>query len=176
MILWSHNWHFVIDLPRGEGGKRRQVKRPDFKTAKVAADAEQDAWAQYGRLKLRADGVVAAELTRWLEERELDFSVTGVSSYRDYTRAYVVPHIIGDVQLHALGKDMIHDLYKKLLRSGARGGKPLSPTTVRTLHRILIKAFADLGLEITGVRQPRKPRNHEHGRKGVWTADEAVAF
>jgi hypothetical protein len=75
-----------------------------------------------------------------------------------------------------LTKDVIHDLYKKLLKSGGRGGKPLAPTTVRTLHRILMKAFKDLGIEITGVRQPRVPKNLRRGRKGVWSAEEASAF
>lgn len=40
-------------------------------------------------LDLGADGTVAGELARWLDERELDLSVTGLASYRDYIRAYV---------------------------------------------------------------------------------------
>jgi integrase len=171
----GNGWYFVIDLPRGEDDRRRQLKRQGFKSEKAARDAERAAKEQFRQLELNAEGTVAAELSRWLDERELDLSVTGVSSYRDYVRAYVVPHI-GHLQMHTLDKQVVHDLYKKLLKGGGRGGKPLAATTVRTLHRILIKAFADLGLEITGIRQPRKPRKQQHGRKGVWTADQAAAF
>ena len=52
----------------------------------------------------------------------------------------------------------------------------MGASTVRTVHRILQKAFKDLGLEITGVRQPKKPQKLDFGRKGVWTAEESVQF
>lgn len=113
----GNGWYFVIDLPRGEDDRRRQLKRRGFKSEKAAKDAERAAKEQFRRLELNADGTVAAELGRWLDERELDMSVTGVSSYRDYIRAYVTPHI-GHLQMHTLGKQVVHDLYKNLLKGG----------------------------------------------------------
>jgi integrase len=128
-----------------------------------------------GEANLAADGSVAAELSRWLDEREIDMSITGLASYRDDVRAYVVPHI-GGMQLFSLNRDVIHSLYKTLLRSGGRRGGPLAASTVRTVHQILHKAFKDLGLEITGIRQPKKPQKLDFGRKGVWTAEETIQF
>ena len=52
----------------------------------------------------------------------------------------------------------------------------MGASTVRTVHRILQKALKDLGVEIAGVRQPKKPHKLEFGRKGVWTAEESVRF
>ncbi len=149
--------------------------RRGFASEKKAHDAQREALASFGNASLAADGTVAAELERWLDERELDLSITGLSTYRDYIRAYVNPYI-GSRQLASLDKAVLHDLYKKLLRDGSRTGRALSPGTVRTVHRILHKALTDIGVEIPGVRQPRKPRRLDRGRKGVWTADETVAF
>lgn len=87
----------------------------------------------------------------------------------------MLPHI-GALQLHELDRHVLHELYRKLLKRGGRRGLPLSPTTVRTVHRILMKALGDMGLDISGVRQPRKERRTVHGRKGIWTATEAAAF
>jgi hypothetical protein len=162
-------WLYVINLPETADGKRRQMMRRGFADEAAARAEERAALARFRQVNLAADGTVAAELDRWLSEREIDLSVTGLSSYRDYIRAYVNPHI-GDQRIYALDKDLVHGLYKKLLRSGSREGAPLSPATVRTVHRILQKAFADLGIEIAGIRQPRKPRRLAMGRKGVWTA------
>ena len=129
----GNTWYFVIDLPRGEDDRRRQLKRRGFTSEKAAWGAERAAKEQFRELELNADGTVAAELSRWLDERELDMSVTGLSSYRDHVRAYVVPHI-GHLQLHALDKQVVHNLYKKLLKSGGRGGKPLAATTPSRLR------------------------------------------
>ncbi len=168
-------WLFVFDLPAGADGDRRQMYRSGYDTEREARAAEKTARRQFATADLSADGTVAAELARWLDERELDMSITGLASYRDYIRAYINPHI-GARQIFSLDKDAIHDLYKILLKRGGRRGQALSPATVRTVHRILAKALGDLGVKITGVRQPRKPKKLDKGRKGVWTADQAVVF
>jgi integrase len=168
-------WYFVIDLPPRPDGRRRQMRRRGFADQATAGAAEAAAVQRFASLDLGADGTVAGELARWLDERELDLSVTGLASYRDYIRAYVNPHI-GDRQLYTLDKHALHELYKTLLRSGSRRGGPLSPSTVRTVHRILRKALHDLGLDLSGVRQPRKPRRLNYGRKGIWTAEQTATF
>jgi hypothetical protein len=71
------------------------MRRRGWANQTVALAEETKALTRYSALDLAADGSVAAELERWLDERELDMSVTGLSSYRDYIRAYVNPHIEG---------------------------------------------------------------------------------
>jgi hypothetical protein len=158
-------WFFVTDLPAGPDGKRRQMRRRGFPSEKLARAEQRAVQARFGAVDLSADGTVAAELERWLHERELDLSVTGLATYRDYICAYINPHL-GNRQIFSLDKKAVHDFYLKLLKSGSRRGGPLAPSTVRTVHRILQKAFRDLGIEISGIRQPRKPRRLDRGRKG----------
>src|SRR5688572_30109160 len=93
------NWYFVIDLPRGIDGKRNQLFRRGFKTAKLAERAEEAAREQFGEASLSADGTVAAELLDWLEERELDLAKTTLSNYTNAVKAYINPHI-GTRQLY----------------------------------------------------------------------------
>jgi hypothetical protein len=54
---------------------------------------EQTAKQQFGKVDLAADGSVAAELTQWLGERELDIAVTTLSNYRNAVAKYVIPFL-----------------------------------------------------------------------------------
>jgi len=169
------NWFFVIDLPVGDDGKRRQHKRRGFQTQAAAEKAETEARKAYGEAAIGADGSVAAELTAWLSERELDIEETTLDNYRNLFRMYVIPHI-GGRQLYSLDKRAVQDMYKMLLKEGGVNKKPLSPTTVRTTHRVLLKAFRDLGINLEGVRQPRPAQREDHGRKGVWSPQQSKTF
>lgn len=169
------SWFFVIDLPVGDDGKRRQHKRRGFPNKTAAEKAESDARKAYGEASIGADGSVAAELTGWLSERELDVEETTLDSYRNIIRMYIIPHI-GGRQLYNLDKRVIQDMYKTLLKEGGANKKPLSPTTVRTTHRVLRKAFKDLGIDLGPIRQPRPAERETNGRKGVWTPKESKQF
>ena len=105
-------WYFVIDLPVGDDGKRRQHKRRGFRSATEAEKAEDDARTAYGEAAIGADGSVAAELAGWLSERELDIEETTLDNYRNLFRMYVIPHI-GGRQLYAVDKRVIQDLSRK---------------------------------------------------------------
>jgi integrase len=169
------NWYFVIDLPVGDDGRRRQHKRRGFPSRTAAEKAETEARKAYGDASIAADGSVAAELGGWLAERELDVEETTLDSYRNIIRMYVVPHI-GGRQLYSLDKRVVQDMYKTLLAEGGKDKKPLSPTTVRTTHRVLQKAFKDLGINLENVRQPRPTQRDDHGRKGVWSPAQSKTF
>lgn len=137
--------------------------------------AEKIAKQQFGKVDLAADGTVAAEVSGWLEERELDVAVTTLGTYRNAINRYVIPHL-GGRQLYTLDKRAINDLYRHLLAKGGRGETPLAAETVRHVHRVLMKVFKDIGIHIDGVRQPRKADRETQGRKGVWTAAQCSAF
>ena len=68
-----------------------------------------------------------------MSERELDLEETTLDNYRNLFRMYVIPHI-GGRQLYNIDKRTVQDFYKRLLKEGGSGKKPLSPTTVRTVH------------------------------------------
>lgn len=169
------SWYFVIDLPRGSDGKRRQMFRRGFRTVKQALREEQLAREQYGRTDLAADGTVAAELTQWLDEREIDLAPTTLGNYRNAITKYVIPRL-GTRPIYDLNKRVINDLYRHLLKQGGRNGTPLAAETVRHVHRTLMKALKDLGVSIDGVRQPRPADRERQGRKGVWTAAQCTRF
>ena len=120
-------------------------------------------------------GSVAGELVRWLRDRELDIALTSLATYRTIVRRYLIPRL-GDRQLHTLDRYEIHDMYRHLLHHGSHTGGPLSPATVRQVHRVLMKALKDLDIEVRGVRQPRPADKPAHGRKGVWTAQQCGTF
>jgi Site-specific recombinase XerD len=168
-------WYYVIDLPRGQDGKRRQKFCRGFKTEELAYRAEGLARKQFGQADLAADGTVAAELVQWLEERELDVALTTLSNYRNAVMKYIIPHL-GGRQLYDLDKRAINDLYRHLLKGGGRKSTGLSAETVRHVHRTLMKALKDLGVVIEGVRQPRPADRETFGRKGVWTAKQCTEF
>jgi integrase len=182
MPVYSYNltngdfrWYFIVDLPKGHDGKRQQVKRGGFVTQAAAQDAEASFLDTYGKVEKHADGTVAAELEVWLSDRVLDVEVETYDNYRYLFHSYVIPHL-GDRQIYTIDKNVLHGLYKNLLASGKKDGGPLSATTVRTLHRVLSKAFLDLGFALEGVRQPRPVEREEMGRKGIWTPEEAGRF
>ena len=168
-------WQFTIDLPPAADGKRRQLNRKGFLRQEDAQAAETKARKTYARADLAADGSLAAELELWLGERELDVAETTLGNYRDIVRCYIAPHL-GSRQVYTLNSRTIHDLYKTLIKRGSKRGGPLSRTTVRTVHRVLMKALNDLHIVIDGVRKPRKEDRETQGRKGVWTPAQAARF
>src|SRR4051794_14821236 len=168
-------WYFVIDLPRGEDNQRRQHKRRGFPTETAAEKAESDAIKAFGQANINADGTVAAELNKWVAERELDVEGNTKENYGDLFRLYVYPYI-GGQQLYSLEKRAVQDMYKALLKEGGAKKQPLSPTTVRTLHRVLMKAFRDLGIDLGPVRHPKPKEREDSGRKGVWNPKQSKQF
>jgi integrase len=171
----STRWFYILDLPPDVDGRRRQRKKRGFTSERAAVKAEREARNTYSHVALAADGSVSAELDAWLTERELDVQQTTIINYRDVIRCYIAPHI-GARQLYTIDKRAVHDLYRRLQERGSRTGGPLSAATVRIVHRVLMKAFKDLGVTLDGVRQPRRAQRDTMGRKGVWTPDECVRF
>jgi integrase len=165
----------MLDLPVGPDGPPTPAETQGLPRRDRRAQGRRQARGEYGRVELAADGTVTAELTRWLDERELDLETTSLDNYRDVLRCYVFPHL-GARQLYTVDKQAIHGLYKTLLRNGGKRNAGLSPTTVRLVHRVLTKGLGDLGFHIDGVRQPRPVQREIMGRKGIWTPAEATQF
>lgn len=81
-------------------------------------------------------------LAVWLTGMRLSLAVSAWTNYRSVLELYVRPRI-GHIRLSALTASTLTALYGDLLAGGGRGGRALSPTTVRLVHRVLTKALSD---------------------------------
>lgn len=144
----GHTWAFVVDIgKRGKGG--RQVKRQGFATKSEAEETLATLLAtkhRGGAMPPRGLPVGAYLTERWLPRMRVRPSTA--DERRVHINAYVLPRI-GDIRLEDLTGDDLTAMYDDLLvRGRTRRRDPelgwgLSPTTVRHVHTILHRAFAD---------------------------------
>ena len=151
-------WWFVVDLPPGPQGQRRQAKRRGFPTKKAAQGA-------IDRLRVNArEGTHVAHdritVGEYLEAWGETLSVAGrkpatVASYRRNLRVHVLPRL-GGVRLQALTPMHLDAMYVELLASGnmRTEGAVLSARTVRYVHTIVRKALSDATRKGLIVRNP----------------------
>lgn len=140
-------WWFVVDLPPGGDGRRRQAKRRGFKT-KAEAQAELDELRVSGR---RGTYVAPARQTfgdflsrDWLPAIRATVEPSTHESYTRYLSLHVIPQI-GGIGLQQLDAGVLNRLYADLLDHGRLDGKPggLSPRTVRYIHTIIGRALRE---------------------------------
>lgn len=174
------SWAFVADVPVGFNERRRQQTKSGFPTKRDAEKAlrEQLARCDAGTAVPPAQTTVASYLTAWLAAVEPSLSPTASSNYRLLMERYVVPRA-GHHRLTSVRSDQLVGLYRDLLQGGGRGGRPLSATTVRTVHRVLSKALSDavrgghLGRNPAAqVPLPKKVRPELQ----VWDRDQVASF
>jgi integrase len=140
---------FIVDAGRKPDGARRQIKRMGFDSrgeaeevlSELLASVHAGTWVPPSRLS-----VGEYLLDRWLPRTR-----TGAKTRADrelHMRVYVVPRI-GGLTLEELSGDDLTFLHDHLaVRGRTRAphpefGQGLSPTTVRRIHTMLHKAFAD---------------------------------
>lgn len=150
-------WWFVVDLPPGPAGVRRQAKRRGFRTkaeAQAALDdlrvaGRQGTYVAPARQRLRE--YLAED---WLPAIKVTVEASTWASYERYLRLHVFPRI-GGLRLEAVDAATLNRLYAELLESGRLDGKPggLSTRSVRYIHTILGRALRD------AVRWGRLVRN-----------------
>jgi integrase len=74
---------------------------------------------------------------------------------------------------------MLSAHYASLVEGGGRNGRPLSPTTVRTVHRVINKALGDAvrdDLLVVNPAQKAVPPKRRRYEATVWTAEQAMCF
>ena len=151
----SHgSWTFIANIPPDGDQPRRQHSKGGFATKR---DADQALRAflttvDQGQALLPTKVTVEQYLAGWLDAVEPSLAATASSNYRTIVHCYVLPQL-GSRQLTSLRPDHLISAYRSLLATGGRQGRPLSATTVRTVHRILSKALTD------AVRDGVLPRN-----------------
>lgn len=138
----SHGtWTYVADAPVDGTARRKQVSKGGFTTKRDAEAALREFLTQVDRgvVVLPSRQTLAEYLKHWLRQIEPSLAPTAASNYRALIRLYVRPQL-GAHRLSALRPHHLVDGYRRLLQAGGRKGRPLSATTVRTVHRILNKA------------------------------------
>ena len=137
---WKFRFSYRVD------GVRRHVQRRGFATkadadrAMTAALARADAGDNFRQ----GVGTVGDYLRDWLD-RYVASNRRKSSTVYDVTihvRKYLLPRLEA-VPLRKFDAARIQRLLNELLRSGGRGGKPLSAKTVRNVHGTLRKAIQD---------------------------------
>ncbi len=140
------SWAFVVDVGRDASGRRRQRRAGGFATRRDAERARRDLLATLdgGRYVERNRLTLASYLRdEWLPATAPPrVTYRTWSDRRDTFERYVIPRI-GAVELQKLTPAHLSGLYAELLNEGAQAARPLSPTTVRDVHRRLYKALAD---------------------------------
>jgi integrase len=142
-------WAFIVDAGRKADGTRRQIKRMGFESRSDADEALSELLSSVSA----GTWVPPSQLTvgEYLLDRWLPRTRTGEKTRADremHMRVYVVPRI-GGLKLEEVSGDELTLLYDDLAARGrTRGPHPefghgLSPTTVRRIHTMLHKAFAD---------------------------------
>ena len=174
------SWCFVTNIPAAAGEARKQVMRSGFATKKDAQDALAALLAEVaaGRYVAPSQRTLEVYLEQWLVGVQLELAATAYTNYRILLRRYVLTRI-GDLPLTKITAARLTALYGELLTTGNRTGGPLSPATVRTVHRILSKAFTDAVRERQLMENPatyaKLPRRQRPEMK-TWTAEQATTF
>jgi integrase len=132
-------WSYVVDLPRGADGRRRQRTKGGFATRKLAeaALAELVVDTERGTAVDPQRQTLAEYLTEWLADVEGSLRPSTVRLYRTAVQSWIVPRI-GGVRLQDLSPQHLQRLYRELSESGRVDGTGgLSPRSVRLAHQVL---------------------------------------
>lgn len=162
-------WYIVLE-ERDESGRRRQRWVSGFRSEEEARAA----LPAYARAEgeTREVATVGGYLRRWHELRRKALRPTTWEQYRWVMERYIVPRI-GRYPLSGLRGTDLDDLYDALLAEG------LAPATVRQVHAILRKAYADAvrrGLVTTNPVLAATPPKVEEPELEVWTPQQLQRF
>lgn len=163
---WS-SWYAVIDLPKGEDGKRRQ-KSKCFPTKAQAYE-----WLTAVQVDRHLEGGVT--LGQWLNswlERLPHLRESTRESYRGHVTNYLLP-LLGETPLAQIGVGEVTALHEMLAAAG------VSTETARRVHATLSTALTEAdrqgliaGNPCTKVRVGKGDRYEP----SVWSSAEAARF
>ncbi|MDX1468940.1 MAG: site-specific integrase [Acidimicrobiia bacterium] len=179
------NWYVVIELPRGEDGKRRQKWNGGYKTRREAERVRAKlvtelASGSYVEPSQTTFGDWVAD--QWLPLTKTRVKPTTYDSYERNLRLHVLPSL-GSLRLRQVTPSTLNRLYSDLLANGHKtreGG--LSAKTVRYIHTIVHRALADAvdtGLLAANVASRAKPPRVQSAAPAVirfWEPHELRQF
>ncbi len=183
----SGTWWFVVDLPAGPEGKRRQARRRGFRTKAEAQSAldELRVTSRLGTYVAPARQTVGEFLRDdWLPTVSRSLAQTTWESYERNIRHHVEPNI-GHIQLQALDAGALNRLYSSLLDNGRKHGHQspgLKPRTVRYVHTIIQAALRDavrwhrVPLNAASQAAPPSAKSAKPPEMRVWSSTELATF
>ncbi len=174
----ERSWELRFDLGADPGTGRRRLRYASFKGSKRDAEIE---LARLISENAAGTGVdpSKATISEFLDRWDRDWAACNVQGktlerYRDIIALYIKPHL-GAVRIQKLRPVQLNELYSKLLRRGGKGGRPLSPSTVGYVHRVLHHALghaATWGVVPQNVASVVKPPKPTHVEIKILTEDQ----
>lgn len=131
-------WYYRLELPPDGKGQRRQKRVGGFVTEREAKAALAKAQVDVAGGQLRyAPARTFADLAgEWLTVVGPNRKATTAANYRLLVELYLVPRL-GAARLDRITTAQIQRLYVELRAAGGQGGRSLSGTQVRNIHRVL---------------------------------------
>ena len=143
------SWELKFDIGRDANGKRL-IRYQTVRGKRQ--DAERELTKQLGAMHAgtlvdHSKTTVAEYLRGWLNTEPVLthkgklMAGKTLERYRQLAEQQIVPHL-GTIALQKLLSDNIQNWHLTLLKTGGKGGKPLSPRTVGHAHRVLHATLA----------------------------------
>ena len=136
----GNSWEIVAYAgTEARTGRKKYLRR-------TVKGTKRDAERELSRLVVEAEDVraggetVGELLERWFEIAAPSWTPWTVVQHRSVIDQYLIPKL-GAVPLRRLNVEAVDRFYADLRRGGGRGGKPLSPATVRRIHSVLRRAL-----------------------------------
>lgn len=174
-------WSFRLRVPDPLTGKTKQLKVGGFATEREAK-AERDrvrASLTRGDYVNPSSVTVEEYLNEWIEIHSVTLKPTTEAEYRARLRLYVIPQI-GKLRLSVLRPTDIQKMYLNLLKSGGKGGAPLSAKSVSNIGLVLKRALQHaVDVEQIIVRNPSSRVPYPKGdskRNVTWSAQTLNEF
>ncbi len=161
---WTR-WYAVVDVGRGEHGKRQQVTRA-FDTRRQAY-----AWLADQASDEVSGPTVSEFLPVWLS-RSGHLRPSTVATYLGHVDNYLVP-LLGDVPVGRLGAADVEVLHHGLAAAGV--STALARRVHATLSSALTAAVHDGLLDVNPARRMRLPQADRY-QPVVWSASQAGLF
>lgn len=129
-------WYYRLELPPDGHGRRRQKRVSGFVTEREAKAALAKAQVEVtgGQLRFAPARTFADLAEEWLAVVGPNRKATTAANYRLLVEAYLLPRL-GAVRLDRIAAAQIQRLYVELRAGGGQGGRSLSGTQVRNIHR-----------------------------------------
>jgi integrase len=182
LIKRGSTWAYVIRVPDPRTGRSKPKWVGGFASEAEAKAARDEARvrARRGEYVDRSRVTVAEYLDDWLDSHAVEVKPRTMASYRYLVENYVVPRI-GATPVQAVRPAAVSAMYRQLLESGGRSGKPLSKRTVDYIHAVLRKAFNDAVhverlLTSNPVERAKRPKGRRESSNRIWTPAELRSF
>jgi hypothetical protein len=162
----------MLYLGRDETGNKRQKWVSGFRTKREAESALAEALGRVhaGQFANPGRQAVGEFLEQWIDAAQCELRASTAASYRMLLVKRVVPRI-GHLRLAAVTPAHLTKLYSVLSAEGGKGGRPLSPRSVRYTRTVLGKALSDAVhwglLPRNPARSAKAPQATQAGDGGV---------